>query len=187
MVPDKSLERAAKWVFSRNFYAILFIVGIGSFLIHEFAHWIAGVALGHDMIASPNHVWPRDEISVRDMAIVAAAGPVVTIVQGVVGFWLVRRRHSQLGFALLYIAFFMRVLAAGLSLFNPNDEARVSQMLGLGTWTIPLVVVAGLAILLVSASRELKLKFRDQFFCYWVSAVVVTLIVGVDVAFWRRA
>ncbi len=122
-----------------------------------------------------------------DQGLVSAAGPLVTIAQGVVGFWLVRRRRSLPGFALLYMAFFMRLLAAALSLFKPNDEARVSQLLGLGTWTLHLAVVAGLFILLLAASRDLKLRFRDQFFCYLVASIVVTLIVGVDMAFWRKS
>jgi len=54
-----------------------------------------------------------------------------------------------------------------MSLFNPNDEARVSQLLGVGTWTLPLSVVGGLLVLVVAASRELRLKFRDQFFAIW--------------------
>ena len=138
------------------------------------------------MAASPNNVWPRDPISIGDQGLVAAAGPLVTIAQGVVGFQLVRRRRSLLGFALLYMAFFMRLLATAVSLSKPNDEARVSQLLGIGTWTLPLIVVVSLLILLVAASRKLELRFRDQFFCFFVSSVVVTLVVGADMAFWRK-
>ncbi|MEO8362119.1 MAG: hypothetical protein ABI672_18970 [Vicinamibacteria bacterium] len=176
----------SKSVLLRSFYVILFFVGIGTFFIHEFGHWFAGVALGHDMIASPNHVSPRNPISVVDQGLVAAAGPLVTLVQGVIGFWLVRHRRSQLGFALLYMAFFMRLLAAGLSLLNPNDEARISLLLGVGMWTLPVAVVGGLFIPLLVASRELRLRFRDQFFCYLVASVAVTLIIGVDTIFWAK-
>lgn len=174
------------WVFARSFYAILFVVGVGSFLVHESAHWIAGVALGHDMVASPNHVSPRGPVPVDVRGLIAAAGPLITIAQGVLGFWLVRRRHSQPGFALLYMAVFMRALAAAVSLSNPNDEARVSQRLGLGTWTLPVAVVAGLSVLLVVASRELQLRFRDQFFCFWVASAAAAFVVGLDVTFWPR-
>ena len=163
-----------------RFYAVLFLVGIGSFAVHEFAHWIAGVALGYDMIATPNHVWSVTPMSAADQMLVSASGPVVTVLQAMLGFWLVRHRRSLSGFALLYMAFFMRLLAGGVSLFNPNDEARISQALGLGTWTLPLLVVAGLLVLVVSASRTLRLCFRDHFFCYLVASVVVSLVVGVD-------
>lgn len=174
-------------IFSAKFYAVLFLVGIGTFFIHELAHWVAGLALGYDMVATPNHVWSTNPMSARDQGLVSAAGPLVTIVQAIFGFWLVKRRRSPLGFALLYMAFFMRVLAAGMSLFNANDEARVSQLLGVGTWTLPLIVVVGLLVLVVAASRALRLGLRDQFFCYVVASVVVTLIVGVDMTLWRKA
>lgn len=168
-----------------RFYVTLFFVGIGTFLVHELAHWLTGIAIGHDMVATPNHVWSRNPMSALDQSMVSSAGPVITIAQGIVGFWLVKRHRSQFGFALLYMAFFMRLLAAGMSFFNPNDEARVSQLLGLGIWTLPLIVVAGLFGLLVSASRNLKLRSRDQLFCYLVASIVVTLIVGADAVLWR--
>ena len=169
-----------------RFYALLFLIGIGSFAVHEFAHWITGVALGYDMVATPNHVWSTTPMTARDQMLVSASGPAITIVQGILGCLLVRSRRSLFGFALLYMAFFMRLLAAGVSLFNPNDEARISQALGLGTWMLPLVVVAGLFVLVVSASRTLRVRFRDQFFCYLVASIVVTLIVGADMALWRN-
>lgn len=183
---EKSVS-SSKPVLSARFYAILFFVGVGTFFIHEFAHWITGIVLGHDMVATPNHVWSRNPMNTWDQAMVSAAGPLVTIAQGIAGFWLVKRWRSRLGFALLYMAFFMRLLACFMSLFNPNDEARISQLLGLGTLTLPLMVVMGLFALVVSASRELGIRFRDQFFCYLVASIVVTLIVGVDSMVWRKA
>jgi hypothetical protein len=159
---------------------------LGLFFVHELAHWLAGSALGHDMIASPNRVWSKYPMPVGDQGLVAAAGPLVTIVQGIIGFWLVRRRQSHIGFALLYMAFFMRLLATAMSLFNPNDEASVSQLLGIGKWTLPLIVVSGLFILFRAASRKLKLGYPDQFFCFSVASLVVSLIVGAD-AMWRAA
>jgi len=168
-----------------RFYMILFATGAGTFFVHELAHWMTGIVLGHDMVATPNHVWSRNPMDVVDQALVSATGPVVTIIQGLIGFRLVRRSGSRFGFALLYMAFFMRLLAAGMSVFNPNDEARVSQLLGLGTWTIPVVVVAGLLVLLVAASRQLRLGWRDQLFCYITASIVVSAIVGVDQVFWR--
>lgn len=174
-----------KSVLTAKFYALLFFVGLGTFFVHELAHWIAGVALGYEMLATPNHVWSKSPIGTLDGALISSAGPLITIAQALVGFLLVAKRGSKIGFALLYMAFFMRAVAAGISIFNPNDEARVSQMLGLGTWTIPLIVVISLFALLFSASVQMNLRTRDQLFCYLVASVVVSLIVGVDMAVWR--
>lgn len=174
-------------VLSARFHGTLFLVGIGTFLVHEFSHWLAGVALGYDMVATPNHVGSTGPMGPGHQALVSIAGPVVTIAQGLLGFWLVRHRRSLPGFALLYMAFFMRAVATGVSLFHPNDEARVSLYLGLGPWTLPLLVVAGLLVLVVSASWHLKLRLLDQFLCYLVASVVVSLIVGLDMMLWRGA
>lgn len=177
----------SKSVFNTRFFVILFLVGIGTFFIHEFAHWITGIALGHDMVATPNHVWSKNPMGEWDQMLVSATGPLVTITQGIIGFWFVKKWQSHFGFALLYMAFFMRLLATGMSFFNPNDEARVSQLLGLGTWTLPLIVVIGLFVLVVSASRELRLRLRDQVFCYLVASIAVSLIVGLDMALWGQS
>lgn len=176
----------SKAVFPASFYVILFLTGIASFLAHEFAHWLTGILLGYEMVATLNSVTPLGSVTLRDLALIAGAGPLLTVGQGLLGFWMVGRSRSHAGFALLYIAFFMRLVAAGVSLFNPNDEAKLSQLLGLGTWTLPVLVVGGLLALVVVASRRLQLKLRDQLLCYVVASVAVTLVVGVDMALWPK-
>jgi hypothetical protein len=69
-----------------------------------------------------------------------------------------------------------------VSVSNPNDEARISLLLDLGTWTVPFIVVAGLLALVVNASRRLRLGFRDQLSCFVTGSAVITLIVGLDAA-----
>ncbi|MGY1424502.1 hypothetical protein [Lysobacter sp. A289] len=139
------------------------------------------------MMVGPNHAWPKGDLTHADAILISAAGPIVTIVQGVIGFILVYNRRLLFGFALLYIAFFMRFLAAIVSIFNANDEARVSSDLGLGLWTIPTLVVATLFMLTYLASRRLKLSFRDQFLCYVVASLVVSLVVGIDHFYFGKA
>lgn len=174
---------ATNAVVGKRFYLALFAIGIASFAIHEFAHWAMGVALGHDMLASPNHVWAKCEVSATHQMLISAAGPGITIILGIFGFLLVRYRASLAGFAILYMAFFSRLLAGAVSILNPNDEARISVQLGLGFWTVPIIVVLGLFVLTWLASARLKLTFRDQFFCYVIASVAVTLVVAVDQLF----
>jgi hypothetical protein len=165
---------------SGRFYLLLACVGFGSFLVHEFAHWLTGVALGYEMVASPNHVRSIGGMSVMHELLVSSAGPLVTIVQAVIGFVMLGGRLALSGFALIHIAFFMRLLAAAVSVFNPNDEARISEQLGLGNWTVPAFVVVFLFVLVLVASRRLGLQFREQFLCYVTATIVVSLVVGLD-------
>ena len=164
----------------KDFYLTLFLVGIGTFAIHEFAHWIAGIMLGYDMVITPNRVYSKSSTSFVHKQIISFAGPLITYLQALIGYFLLKNRRWLVGFAMLYMAFFMRLFAAGISAFNPNDEARISQDLGMGTWTLPIIAVALLFGLLYFASRRLKLTVRDQFFCYLVAAIVVTFVVAVD-------
>lgn len=170
-----------------RFSLVLFTVGIATFAVHEFAHWIVGVFLGYEMLASPNHVWPIGVVHPADATLISIAGPLITIIQGVLGYSLVRGRGSLFGFALLYMAFFTRFLAAAVSIFNPNDEARISSYLGYGQWTIPAAVVTAIFVLTYLASRRLKLSFRDQFLCYVAASLAVSLVVGIDYFFFGKA
>ncbi len=167
----------------RDFYLTLFLVGIGTFGIHEFAHWLAGIVLGYDMVITPNRVYSKSSTTFVHKQIITFAGPLITYLQAAVGFFLVMNKRRLIGYAILYMAFFMRLFATVISVFNPNDEARMSQDLGLGTWTLPVIAVLFLFGLLFYASRRLKLTVRDQLSCYLIASIVVTFVVAVDAFF----
>jgi hypothetical protein len=174
-------------VFPAAFYPMLFGVGLATFVVHEFAHWATGVALGHDMVATLNSVSTRGAVPLPDQVLIAAAGPAITLAQGLLGLWLAWARRAPLGFALLYSAFFMRLVAAGISVVHPNDEARIGQLLDIGTWTLPALVVGGLLLAVAWASRRLRLGWREQALCYLVMSLAISAIVGADLLLTRPA
>ena len=158
----------------------LLVVGAATFIIHEFFHWLAGTLLGYPMRITPNQVAPLTAMLPAHQTVMSAAGPIATYIQAAVGYALVRKRASLIGFAMVYMAFFMRLLAMGVSFFNPNDEARISQDLGLGLWALPALAVGILFILVYSSSRRLRITAREQLICYAVASIVVTGFVGAD-------
>jgi hypothetical protein len=158
----------------------LFLVGAATFIIHEFFHWLAGTLLGYPMRITPNQVAPLTAMLPVHHTVMSAAGPIATYIQAAVGYALVSKRASLVGFAMVYMAFFMRLVAMGVSLFNPNDEARISQDLGLGLWTLPALAVGILFILVYSSSRRLSITAREQLTCYVIASIVVTVFVGAD-------
>ena len=158
----------------------LLLVGVATFVVHELFHWLAGTLMGYPMRITPNHVGPLTAMLPVHHTVMSAAGPLVTYAQAVIGYALVKKRASLVGFAMVYMAFFMRLVAMGVSFFNPNDEARISSDLGLGLWTLPALVVGTLFVLVYFSSRGLRLTARDQVLCYLVASVVVTLFVGAD-------
>lgn len=140
-----------------GFYGLLLLAGLMTFVLHEGAHWAAAEALGYDGYFSLNRAGARGAVTDRHRLLIAAAGPAATIVQGVLAWALVQARGSRIAWAFLFQAAFMRLMATVITFWNPNDEARVGAQLGLGTWTLPIVVTAGLFALLALGSRRLRL------------------------------
>lgn len=163
-----------------TFYAWFALVAVATYLIHEAAHWIVGAALGYPVSYGINSVIPSAPMTPIDHMLMSAAGPAVTVVTALVGFLLVMRRGSLIGYTVLYFALFMRVVAAGVSILNLNDEARISDMLGLGPWLLPGLVILVLLVPTVIASRHLRLSWKVNVLAYVISSLVAAAIVGLD-------
>lgn len=163
-----------------RFYASLLVIAVATFLVHEGAHWAMGRALGHAMVFGLNGTGPVGAVSMSDHLWISAAGVIVTLIQGAAGFLMAMRRESLVGYGMLFFAALMRLMAAGVSVFNPNDEARISQELGLGLWTLPAATVAVLVVLTVIASRRLGLSWRTNLLTYLIATLALSAIVGLD-------
>ncbi|MDB5790937.1 MAG: hypothetical protein JWQ80_961 [Massilia sp.] len=74
----------------------------------------------------------------------------------------------------------MRLAAGLVSVLHPNDEARLSLYFGLGKWTLPVLVAAGLILLALKGSKRLGLTWKDQALCYLVASLAVSAIVALD-------
>ena len=163
-----------------GFYVVLLLIALATFVLHEGAHWAMGRALGHDMTFGLNGSGTLGPAPPVDHHLISAAGVLVTVAQGVVGLVLVWRRNSLVGYGLLYFAALMRLVAAVVSLFNPNDEARISEALGLGLWTLPVAVVGLLGVMAVVATRRLGLSWRTNLLTWLTATAALSAIVGLD-------
>jgi len=163
-----------------RFYFWLFIAGFCTFILHEAAHWAMGSILGYDMEARLNAVRATTAVLPFHQALIDAAGPLATILQAVVAFAIAMRYRSNTAFVFIYMAAFMRLLASGVSIFNLNDEARLSVYFRLGIWTLPALVSSALLILTWRASRHLTLTWKEHLLCYLTASVSISLVVGID-------
>lgn len=165
-----------------EYYGWLVLAVPLTFLVHEFAHWLAGEWLGYTMHMTLNGASAADGQfrSVSDEALVSAAGPLITFVQGLIAFWMVRSRAWIQAYAFLFVAWFMRFAAAAVSVVHPNDEARISQILGAGTWTVPVIVVVALLALAGSASRRMKVGWKVNLASFLICGVAVAVVVLLD-------
>lgn len=159
----------------------LVVAGLATYLMHEGAHWLTGVALGHEMLFGLNVVRPVGPVPLRDATLISAAGPIFTLIQGVVAFAIFRRTGSVLAFSLLLWAAFMRLVAWGISgLSAPNDEARVGIALGVGPWALHALVSIALVALAVLAMRRRGSDRWELGLSYLVLSLVSTAVVIAD-------
>lgn len=136
-----------------------------TWLLHEFAHWGTAEALGYTAFMSFNGTSFADYESIIPWHhnIISAAGPVITLLQAVAVFiYLTYNRWNLYQYPLLFTAFYMRFLAGGMNFINPNDEGRISEFLGLGTYTIPLLVSFFLLYLVYRITKQHSLSWRFQ-------------------------
>lgn len=136
-----------------------------TWLLHEFTHWFTAEALGYTAFMSLNGTSFADHENITDLhhTLISAAGPIITLLQAVVVFLFLKyNRWNGYLYPLLFTAFYMRLLAGGMNIINLNDEGRISQFLGLGTYTIPLLVSAFLLYLVYKVTKQHHLSWKFQ-------------------------
>jgi hypothetical protein len=161
--------------------ALLGIVVL-TFAIHEAGHYLVGRLLGYQMTVTLNSASPVGAYgSSLHAALADLGGPAVTLLQALVAVALIQRGSGMLAYGFLFAAFMMRLLAAGVSVFHPNDEARISMAMGLGPWVLPALVVAALGLMLAYAYRRLDLHWSVNVWSWIVASIGVAMVVIVDV------
>lgn len=167
---------------SPSFYVMLFAMVVATFALHEAGHWLAAVLLGHDAFYGLNSAGTREATSAAHKMIIDAAGPAVTVLQGLVAFAVIRGRANLTAFAVLWSAAFMRLMAGAISFIHLNDEARLSVALGLPAFVLPVLVAALLVGLTVVAGARMKLSWRAWVLSWVVGSAAVSAVVYLDMA-----
>ncbi len=151
------------------------IIGL---ILHELAHLFAALALGHDAIIRINSVSVLTDASTIDRIFIDLAGPVMTIALAAIGLCGMLYRNSVMGFNLLVAMTAQRGLAAGMSLLaNPNDEYRIGEALGIGAWTVHVIVLLILAGMLFFAASKMRPGWMYLFWAWLGVSIGVSLVV----------
>jgi hypothetical protein len=153
-----------KKIVNSKYILITFFAVVASWILHEFAHWIAGTFLGYEMVMTFNKTFPVNGKFVTDShyQLVSAAGPVITLTEALIIFFVIQQKKIISLYPPLFTCFYMRFFAAVISVRNPNDEARISKSIGLGTYTLPIIVVIILLFLVykISVTYKFSMKFN---------------------------
>ncbi len=167
---------------SKYISALVAIVFI-TWIIHEFAHWLTSEALGYDTIMRLNGTSPVKGQDPTDQhnTISSAAGPIITIIQGLAAFAFLRyEKWNKYIYGFLFIAFFMRFLASGMNFIMLNDEGRISEYLKLGVFTLPIMVSGILFYMVYKTSRKYKLNWKFQALTSLIVIIALTALIFID-------
>lgn len=110
--------------------------------LHEFAHWLTGEVLGNKMVMTLNSGYPinKEYLEVWHGYAIDLAGPLITFFQAFLVYFLIKRGASLNLFPFLFCCLYMRALAGFMNIINLNDEGRLSKVLGLGVFTLPIII-----------------------------------------------
>lgn len=158
---------------------LIFAIVLFSFAIHEFAHWFCGESMGYDLFVGINKAGLANGEYTKDWhkQLVSAAGPFVTIIVALTGLWLVYRYKLVRVFPIVFFSAMMRASATMVSMWHPNDEARISEWLGIGKWTLPLLVTISLGWVTILAGEKLGLNIKSWLICFVFCSIGVAVIV----------
>ncbi len=179
---DAAVSQAAHNPISPFWYVWLVLITLAGFIVHEFAHWLAGTVLGFDMVMSLNRAWAIGAPSIPEFSsfLIVIAGPVATIAIAALGLFLVYKHSSVFGYALVLSSFAMRCLAFGVSTFSPNDEAKVSGYFGLPWYSAFIVSCSILFVMLVLTIRHLSIRWTTHVISYFVLSLTFAAVIYGD-------
>ncbi len=144
-----------------------------TWFIHEFVHWLTSELLGYETIMRLNGTSTIAGQNPTELhkAIISISAPIVTTLQGLIVFvFLKSRGWNKYLYPLLFTAFYMRFLAGLMNLIMANDEARVGQFLGIGTFTLSIIISGVLFFMLYKTSRKYKLNWKFQL---WTTIIIM--------------
>ncbi len=166
-----------------GYVLVTILIVLFSWLLHECGHYLMGCALGCPMIMTLNSTYSTVGTATQlDSSLIDAAGPLITIIEAFIGFYLLRRFSDRRLYPIVFVPFFMRLLALGISFRNANDEARIGLALGIGKFTLPVLVSAMLFYLVYRTSVEKGYRPRFQAITAIVTLLVSTGIILLDQA-----
>jgi len=152
-------------------YTLLAVVF--SFLVHEFAHWTMGEFLGNEMRMTLNTGYPIAGKYEKDWhyPVVSSVGPLTTLLQAVVFYFLIKKYSNKILFPFLLTCFFLELFSGLLTFRNPNDLARIGTYLKIGLFTLPIFFTA------IHVSLVYKISKRENYDWKFVFTTLLLIMV----------
>lgn len=161
-------------------YLLFIPIAYFSYLFHEFGHWVVGEFLGNDMIYSLNYVWPKEGhyLTESHNLYVSIGGPAFTILLAVISLLVLEKYSTIYVYPVLFFQFVLRFFSLVFGGFLRQDEARISLIMGIGTYTIGIIVLLILLLIVIRASYKLKIDLRQNGYFFAVSILCQLLVIA---------
>jgi len=146
-------------------------------LFHEFGHWLVGTVLGNPMSMNLNFAWPTrgHYLAAWQAPIVSLGGPGFSILMALAALLVAEKYRAVGAYPFLFFPLFSRGFSLLFGGFAKQDEAVASADLGLGKYTVAIVVCSILLGLVWRGSTRLRQEPRAiGFWC--VGGVAAQLI-----------
>ncbi len=166
-----------------SYVLVILITVIFTWVGHEFAHWLTAKLLGYESIMTMNGTFYNDGENPTNLhkIWVSAAGPILTILQGsIVFYYLNNQGWSKHVYPLLFTAFYMRFLAGLMNFISLNDEGRISAFLGIGNFTLSILVSGFLFFLVFKISKKNRLNWKFHLATYLIVMVISSILILAD-------
>ncbi|WP_276167138.1 hypothetical protein [Zobellia alginiliquefaciens] len=162
---------------------------IFTWVIHEFTHWFTSESLGYESIMRLNSVSAIDgqERMEWHKILISASGPIVTIFQAILIFIILRTKgwHKYI-YPALFVPLYMRLLAGLMNFIKPNDEGRIGEVLGIGLFTLSIIVSGLLFFMVFKISKKYELNWKFNFWTTIITMVVSSILILSDQFFGIR-
>lgn len=161
-------------------YLLLIPIAFFSYLFHEFGHWSVGEILGNDMFYSLNYVYPKSGhyINVCHDLYVSIGGPAFTILLALISLFILEKFSSVYAYPVLFFQFVIRFFSLVFGGFSKQDEAGISKLMRIGTYTAAIIVLLILVLIVIRASYKLKIDLKHIGYFFTVSIVCQLLVIA---------
>jgi hypothetical protein len=169
----------------KKYVAVFAIAVFLSWTLHELAHWSVGEYLGYKMVITLNSGYPLSGQYSKDLhyQIISGAGPIFTLCEALLVFILMIQRQRILLYPFLFTCFYMRLFATIISFRNPNDEARISSAIGIGKFTLPIIMTSILFALIYKVSKKYSFSSNFNFANLGLTILFSSILILTDMYF----
>ncbi len=127
-----------------------------------------------------NYVWPRDGhyLLASQGLYVSIGGSGFSVLQAVIALLTIERFEALYAYPFAFFPMFNRFFSILLGGFSKQDEARISAILGIGTYVVAIVVLVILLSIVIRCSHKLRIGAKTNGHILAVSTLCQLMVIG---------